>query len=74
MAMPATTATSPTNKVTVHWLRKLENRRQKRTGILYTRAMSGAAPEEDKDTLEDTGKLLKKTFMFPDKRISKVTN
>jgi hypothetical protein len=50
--MPATTATSPTNKVMVHWLQKLESRRQKRTGILDTRAMSGAAPEEDKDTLK----------------------
>jgi hypothetical protein len=34
---------------------------------------SGAAPEEDEDAFEDTGKLSKKTFMFPDKHTNKVT-
>ncbi len=36
--------------------------------------MPGTSPEEDKDTLEDKGKLSKKMFMFPDKRTSKATN
>jgi hypothetical protein len=42
-------------------------------GILDTGATSGAAPEEDEDAFEDTGKLSKKTFMFPDKRTNKAT-
>jgi hypothetical protein len=35
--------------------------------------MSGAAPEEDEDAFENTGKLSKKTFMFPDKCTNKAT-
>jgi hypothetical protein len=69
--MTATTATSPVNKVTAHWVRKVINRRLQKIGILDTGATSGAAPEEDEDAFEDTGKLSKKTFMFPDKRTSK---
>jgi hypothetical protein len=41
------------------------------TGILDTGATSGAAPKEDEDAFEDTGKLLKKTFMFLDKHANK---
>jgi hypothetical protein len=41
-------------------------------GILDTGATSGAAPEGEEDAFEDTGKLSKKTFMFPDKRTNKV--
>jgi hypothetical protein len=42
-------------------------------GILDTGATSGAAPEEDEDAFEDTGKLSRKTFMFPDKCTNKET-
>jgi hypothetical protein len=73
MAMSATTVTSPASKVMAHWAQRLANRRWQKTGILDTGAMSGAAPEEDEDTLKDTGKLSKKTFTFPDKRTSKAT-
>ncbi len=73
MAMTATTVTSPVNMVTAHWAQKVINRRLQKTGILDTGATSGAAPEEDEDAFEDTGKLLKKTFMFPDKRTNKAT-
>jgi hypothetical protein len=71
MAMTATIATSPVNKVAAHWAQKVLNRRLLKTGILDTGATSGAAPEEDEDAFEDTGKLSKKTFMFPDKRTNK---
>jgi hypothetical protein len=36
------------------------NRILQKTGILDTEAMSGAAPKEDEDAFEDTGKLSKK--------------
>ncbi len=42
-------------------------------GILDTGATSGATPEEDEDAFEDTGKLSKKTFMFPDQHTNKAT-
>jgi hypothetical protein len=42
-------------------------------GMLDTGATSGAAPGEDEDACEDTGKLLRKTFMFPDKCTNKAT-
>jgi hypothetical protein len=71
--MTATTATSPVNKVVAHWAQKVINRRLQKMGILDTGATSGAAPEEDEDAFEDTGKLSKKTFMFPDKRTKKAT-
>jgi hypothetical protein len=73
MAMTATTVTSLVNKVAVHWVQKVINTRLQKTGILDTEATSGAAPEEDEDAFEDTGKLLKKTFMFPDKCTDKAT-
>ena len=69
--MTATTATCSVNKVAVHWARKVINRRLQKMGILDTGATSGAAPEEDEDAFEDTGKLSKKTFMFPDKAQTK---
>jgi hypothetical protein len=71
--MTATTATSLVNKVAVHWAQKVINIRQQQMEILDTGSTSGAAPEEDEDAFEDTGKLLKKTFMFPDKRTNKAT-
>jgi hypothetical protein len=73
MAMTTTTVTSPVNKVAAHWAQKVSNRRLQKTGILDTGATSGAALEEDEDAFEDTGKLSKKTFMFPDKRTNKAT-
>jgi hypothetical protein len=73
MAMTTTTVTSPVNKVAAHWVQKVINRRLRKMGILDTGAMSGAALEEDEDAFEDTGKLLKKTFMFLDKRTNKAT-
>ncbi len=71
MAMTATTVTSLVNKIAAHWVQKVINRRLQKTEILDTGAMSGAAPEEDEDAFEDTGKLLKMMFMFPDKRTNK---
>jgi hypothetical protein len=73
MAMTTTTVISLVNKVTAHWAQKLINRRLQKMGILDTGATSGAAPEEDEDAFEDTGKLSKKTFMFLDKRTNKAT-
>ncbi len=72
-AMTATTVTSLVIKVGVHWAGKVTNRRLQKMGILDTGAMSGAAPEEYEDAFEDTGELLKKTFMFPDKHTNKAT-
>ncbi len=72
-AMTATTATSLVNKVAVHCAQKVMNRRLQKTGILVTGVTSGAAPEEDEDAFEDTGKQSKKTLMFPDKRTNKAT-
>jgi hypothetical protein len=72
-AMTTTTATSPVNMVAAHWAQKVINRRLQKTGILDTGATSGAAPEEDEDAFEDTGKLSKKMFMFPDKCTNKAT-
>ncbi len=72
-AMTPTTVTSPVNKVAVHWAQKVINRRLQKTGVLDTGATSGAAPEEDEDAFEDTGKLSKNMFMFPDKCTNKVT-
>jgi hypothetical protein len=73
MAMTATTVTILVNKVVAHWVQKEVNRRLQKTGIPDTGATSGAAPEEDEDAFKDTGKLLKKTFMFLDKRTNKAT-
>ncbi len=71
--MTPTTATSLVNKVMAHWARKVINRRLQKTGILDTGATSRAAPDANEDAFEDTGKLSKKTFMFPDKRTNKAT-
>jgi hypothetical protein len=72
--MTATTATSLINKVAAHWAQKVTNRKLQKMGIMDTGVTSGAAPEENEDAFEDTGKLSKKTFMFPDKRTNKATN
>jgi hypothetical protein len=55
--MTATTATNLVNKVAAHWVRKVISRGQHKMGILDSGATSGAAPEEDEDAFEDTGKL-----------------
>jgi hypothetical protein len=73
IAMTATTVTSLVNMVVAHWVQKIITRRLPKTGILDTGATSGAAPEEDEDAFEDTGKLSKKTFMLPGKRTNKAT-
>ncbi len=72
-AMTATTVTSPVNRVTAHWAQKAINRRLQKMRILNTGATSAAAPEEDDDAFEDTGKLSKKKFLFLDKRTNKAT-
>ncbi len=63
----------PTNKVVVHWARKLTNRKACRYAFLDSGATSGVAPEEDKQDLNDTGKMSRKTFMFFDGRTGKAT-
>ncbi len=67
LAMAATSVIGPTNKSAVHWARKIYNRKLRKTGILDTRATSGAAPEEDEDCFVDTGIPSTKIFMFPNK-------
>jgi hypothetical protein len=51
----------------------LENRKERRTGILDSGATSGAAPEEDEDQFDDSGQMSSKTFMLPDKRTHRAT-
>jgi hypothetical protein len=55
----------PTNRVMAHWVRKLANINVCWYAFLDSGATSGAAPEEDKQELDDTGKMSWKTFMFP---------
>ena len=71
--MSVLTVTRPANKVAAHWARKLENRKEQRTGILDSRATSGAAPEEDEGQFDDSGQMSSKTFMLPDKRTHRAT-
>ena len=71
--MLASTDGQPTNKVATHWARKLANRNACWYAFLDLGATSGAAPEEDKQNLDNTGKMSRKTFMFPNGRISKAT-
>ncbi len=73
MAMTATTVTGHANKDAVHWVQNLANRWSHKLGILNTGATSGAAPEEDKNELEDTGELSRKTLLFRDKQTNKAT-
>jgi hypothetical protein len=62
-AMCAIAHISPANKVTAHWVRKMDNQGARKAGILDTGATLGAAPEEDEEALEDTGMTSSKTFM-----------
>ncbi len=69
--MLASTDGQPTNKVAAHWERKLANRKSCRYAFLDLGATSGAALEEDKQDFDDTGKMSRKTFMFPNGRTGK---
>ncbi len=73
MAIIASTDGQPTNKVAAHWARKLANRKAHQYAFLDLGATSGAAPEKDKQDLDNTGKMSRKTFMFPDGRTGKAT-
>jgi hypothetical protein len=63
----------PTNKVEAHWTQKLANRNSRRSAFLDSGATSQASLEEDKQDLNDTCEIFRKTFMFPDGRIGKAT-
>ena len=65
MAMLASIDGQPTNKVAAHWARKLANRKSRWYAFLDSGATFGAAPEEDKQDLDNTGKMSRKTYMFP---------
>ncbi len=73
MAMLASTDGQPTNKAAAHWARKLANRKSCWYAFLELGATSRAAPEEDKQDLDDTGEMSRKTFMSPDGRTGKGT-
>jgi hypothetical protein len=73
MAMLASTDGQPTNKVAAHWAHKLANRKTGRCAFLDSGATSGAAPVEEKQDLDNTGKMSRKTFMFPNRRTRKAT-
>ncbi len=63
----------PTNKVAAHWVHNLENRKACRYAFLDLGATSGAAPEEDEQDLDDTSKMSRKMFMFPEGCTAKAT-
>ncbi len=71
--MLTSTDGQPINKVAVHWAHKLANRKLRRHAFLDSGATSRAAPEEDKQDLDNTGKMSRETFMFPDRRTKKAT-
>jgi hypothetical protein len=73
MAMIAIADGQPTNKLAAHWAHKLTNRKAHRYAFLDLVATSGAAPEEDEEDLDNTGKMSRKTFMFPDGHTGKAT-
>jgi hypothetical protein len=73
MAMLAIADGQPTNRVAVHWAQNLANRKARRYAFLDLGATSRAAPEEHKQDLDITGKMSRKTFMFPDGRTGKAT-
>ncbi len=64
---------NPTNKVAAHWAHKLAYRKACRYAFLDLGATSGAAPEEDKPDLNNTGKMFRKIFMFLDQQYGKAT-
>ncbi len=71
--MQAIAITCPGNRVAAHWAQKLENRKAQRNGVLDTDAMSGAAPADDEEYFDDTGRKLSKIFMLPNKQQHKAT-
>jgi hypothetical protein len=71
--MLASTDGQTTNKVAAHWARKLANRKSRWYAFLDLGATSDAAPEEDKQDLDNTGEMSRKTFMFPNGRTGKAT-
>ncbi len=73
MAMLAIADGQPTDKLAAHQVRKLAIRKAHRYAFLDLGATSGAALEEDKQDLDNTGKMYKKTFMFPDGRTGMAT-
>jgi len=72
-AMAAIITGRPPNKVAVHWVQKLHNRKLRRFAFLDLGATSGAAPAEDEPDLVHTGQSSRKTFMFPDGCTGKAT-
>jgi hypothetical protein len=71
--MLASTDGQPTNKVAAHWACKSANRKSHRYAFLDLGATSGTAPEEDDQDLDNTGKMFRKIFMFPNGRTRKAT-
>ncbi len=71
--MLASTDGQPTNKVAAHRVHKLANRKSRRYVFLDLGATSRAAPEEDEQDLDYTGKMTRKTFMFPNGWAGKAT-
>jgi len=71
MAMLAIADGQPTNRVAAHWACKLANRKARRCAFLDLGATSRAAPEEDKQDLDNTSEMSRKTFMFPDRQTGK---
>ncbi len=67
-AMFAIADGQPTNKVAAHWAQKLANRKLRRYSFLDSGATSRATPEENKQDLDNTGEISRKTFMFPDRQ------
>ncbi len=67
MAMSALTDGRPPNKVVAHWAQKLSNMKLRRYAFLDPDGTSRAAPEEDKEDLEETKEMFRKTSMFPDR-------
>ncbi len=63
----------PTNKVAAYWARKLTNRKARQYAFLDSGSTSGAALEENEQDLNNTGKMFRKTFMFPNRRTGKAT-
>jgi hypothetical protein len=51
----------------------LTKRKAPRYAFLDSGATSGAAPEEDEQDLNDTGKMSRKTFIFPNGQTGKAT-
>ncbi len=73
MAILASTDGQPTNKIAAHWARKLTNRKARWYAFLDSGATSRAAPEEDKQDINNTRKMSRKTFMFPNGQTRKAT-